>query len=69
MLYVGDTLKDGHAQMLHVSGDGAEAASVLGRTNGCLRKSLFDGLLHGRNSNYLKDRTKVVVLRPLAKAK
>ncbi|MBQ3289902.1 MAG: hypothetical protein IJH50_10865 [Kiritimatiellae bacterium] len=69
VLYVGDTLKDGHAQMLHVSGDGAEAASVLGRTNGCLRKSLFDGLLHGRNSNYLKDRTKVVVLRPLAKAK
>ena len=65
VLYVGDTLKDGHAQMLHVSGDGTDAASVLGRTNGCLRKSLFDGLLHGRNSNYLKDRTKVVVLRPL----
>ena len=27
--------------------------------------SLFDGLLHGRNANCLKDRTKVVVLRPL----
>ena len=26
---------------------------------------MFDGLLHGRNANCLKDRTKVVVLRPL----
>ena len=66
VLYVGDTLKDGHAQMLQASGDGDDAASVLNRSNGCLRKSLFDGLLHGRNTNYLKDRTKVVVLRPLA---
>ena len=65
VLYVGDTLKDGHAQMLHVSGDGADAASALNRSNGCLRKSLFDGLLHGRNTNYLKECTKVVVLRPL----
>ena len=66
VLYVGDTLKDGHAQMLHISGDGTDAASVLNRSNGGLRKSLFDGLLHGRNKNYLKERTKVVVLRPLA---
>ena len=66
MLYVGDNLQDGHAQMLHLSGGGADAATVLGRTNGGLKKSLFDGLLHGRNGNYLKDRTKVVVLRPLA---
>ena len=65
VLYVGDTLKDGHAQMLQVTGDGTDAASALNRSNGCLRKSLFDGLLHGRNTNYLKDRTKVVVLRPL----
>jgi len=66
VLYVGDTLKDGHTQMIQVSGDGADAASALNRSNGCLRKSLFDGLLHGRNTNYLKERTKVVVLRPLA---
>jgi hypothetical protein len=43
-----------------------DAASVLNRSNGGLRKSLFDGLLHGRNKNYLKEHTKVVVLRPLA---
>ena len=66
VLYVGDTLRDGHAQMLHVSGGGADAATALGRTNGGLKKSLFDGLLHGRNGNNLKERTKVVVLRPLA---
>ena len=65
MLYVGDTLEDGHAQMLHLSGGGADVATALGRTNGGLRKSLFDGLLHGRNGNDLKKCTKVVVLRPL----
>ena len=66
MLYVGDPLKDGHTMRLHVTGDGADAGNVLGRLNGGVRKSLFDGLLHGRNGNYLKDCTKVVVLRPLA---
>ena len=65
MLYVGDNLQDGHAQMLHVSGGGADVATEIGRTNGGIKKSLFDGLLHGRNVNCLKDRTKVVVLRPL----
>ena len=38
----------------------------VGRTNGGLKKSLFDGLLHGRNMNCLQECTKVVVLRPLA---
>ena len=66
MLYVGDNLQDGHAQMLHIAGDGADVATALGRTNGGLKKALFDGLLHGRNLNYLKERTKVIVLRPLA---
>ena len=66
MLYVGDNLRDGHAQILHVAGGGSDVASVLGRTNGGLRKSMFDGLLHGRSANYLKKRTKIVVLRPLA---
>ena len=66
MLYVGDTLQDGHAQMLHVGGGGSDVATALGRTNGGLKKSLFDGLLHGRNVNCLQERTKVIVLRPLA---
>jgi hypothetical protein len=66
MLYVGDNLQDGHSQMLHVAGDGADVATEIGRTNGGIKKSLFDSLLHGRNTNCLKDRTKVVVLRPLA---
>ena len=67
VLYVGDALKDGHAEMLHVTGGGGDAATALGRTNGALKKSLFDGLLHRRNANFLKDATKVVLLRPLAK--
>ena len=46
--------------------DGADVATALGRTNGGLKKALFDGLLHGRNLNCLKERTKVIVLRPLA---
>ena len=66
MLYVGDTLQDGHAQMLHIAGSGSDVATTLGRTNGGLKKSLFDGLLHGRNGNCLQERTKVIVLRPLA---
>ena len=66
MLYVGDNLQDGHPQMLHVAGGGEDVATEIGRTNGGIKKSLFDGLLHGRNVNCLKDRTKVVVLRPLA---
>ena len=66
MLYVGDNLQDGHSQMLHVAGGGEDVATEIGRTNGGIKKSMFDGLLHGRNANCLKDRTKVVVLRPLA---
>ena len=65
VLYVGDTLKDGHEQMLQVSVDEANAESDLNRAKGCLRKSIFGGLLHALSVNYLKDRTKVVVLRPL----
>lgn len=66
VLYVGDPLKDGHTMRLHVTGDGADAGNALNRLNGALNKSLFDGMLHGRNGNYLKERTKVVLLRPLA---
>ena len=65
VLYVGDPLKDGHTMRLHVTGVGADAGSPLNRLNGGLNKSLFDGMLHGRNGNYLKERTKVVLLRPL----
>ena len=65
MLFVGDPLKDGHAQKLQVTGDENDAADPLGRLNGAIGKSMFDGIQHGRSRYALKNRTKIVVLRPL----
>ena len=65
MLFVGDPLKDGHAQKLQVTGDGSDAADPLGRLNGAINKAMFDGIQHGRSHYALKKRTKIVVLRPL----
>ena len=65
MLFVGDPLKDGHAQKLVVTGDENDAADPLGRLNGAIGKSMFDGIQHGRSRYALKNRTKIVVLRPL----
>ena len=65
MLFVGDPLKDGHAQKLVVTGDENDAADPLSRLNGAIGKSMFDGIQHGRSRYALKNRTKIVVLRPL----
>jgi hypothetical protein len=65
MLFVGDPLKDGHAQKLQVTGDENDAADPLGRLNGAIGKGMFDGIQHARSRFALKNRTKIVVLRPL----
>ena len=65
MLFVGDPLKDGHAQKLQVTGDENDAADPLGRLNGAIGKAMFDGIQHGRSRLNIKNRTKIVVLRPL----
>ena len=65
MLFVGDPLKDGHAQKLQVTGDENDADDPLGRLNGAIGKAMFDGIQHGRSRFALKNRTKIVVLRPL----
>ena len=65
MLFVGDPLGDGHAQKLVVTGDENDAADPLGRLNGAIGKSMFDGIQHGRSRLNIKNRTKIVVLRPL----
>ena len=65
MLFVDDPLKDGHAQKLQVTGFGSDAADPLGRLNGAINKSMFDGIQHGRSRLNIKKRTKIVVLRPL----
>ena len=65
MLFVGDPLGDGHAQKLMVTGDGGNAADPLGRLNGAINKSMFDAIQHGRSRLNIKNRTKIVVLRPL----
>ena len=65
MLFVGDPLKDGHAQKLLVTGNDTDAADPLGRLNGAIGKSMFDCIQHGRSRLNVKNRTKIVVLRPL----
>ena len=65
MLFVGDPLQDGHAQKLLVTGDENDAADPLGRLNGAINKSMFDAIQHGRSRLNIKNRTKIVVLRPL----
>ena len=65
ILFVGDPLKDGHAQRLQVTEKESDAADPLGRLNGAIGKSMFDGIQHGRSRFALKNRTKIVVLRPL----
>ena len=48
-----------------VTGDGGDAADPLGRLNGAINKSMFDAIQHGRSRLNIKNRTKIVVLRPL----
>ena len=65
MIFVGDPLKDGHAMKLMVTGVGSDAGDPLGRLNGAINKSMFDCIQHGRSHLNIKNRTKIVVLRPL----
>ena len=65
MLFVGDPLKDGHAQKLQVTEEESDATDPLGRLNGAIGKGMFDGIQHARSRFALKNRTKIVVLRPL----
>ena len=65
MLFVGDPLRDGHAQKLQVTEEESDATDPLGRLNGAIGKGMFDGIQHARSRFALKNRTKIVVLRPL----
>ena len=66
-VYVGDVRGDGHPLYLHVAGTDADADSGLARASGAISRRIFDSLLHGRSVHCLKERSKVVVLRPAAK--
>ena len=66
-VYVGDVRGDGHPLYLHVAGTGADAGSGLACASGAISRRIFDSLLHGRSVHCLKNRSKVVVLRPAAK--
>lgn len=68
-VYVGDVRKDGHTLFLRITGDGSETHSPLARKSGSVTSKLFDSMLHARSEFYLKERSKVVVLRPCAVAK
>jgi hypothetical protein len=68
-VYLGDERNDGHPLYLHVVGDGAAAASDLIRSCGAIAKRNFNTLLHGKSVHHLKERSKVIVLRPAARLK
>lgn len=65
MLFVGDVLGDGHAQMLHACGTSRDAGDLADRPGG-IRRSGFDTILHETSAFCLRKKTKIVVLRPLA---
>lgn len=66
-VYVGDVRGDWHPLYLHVAGTDEDAGSGLARASGAISRRIFDSLLHGRSVHCLKNRSKVVVLRPAAK--
>ena len=65
-VYIGDERNDGHPLYLHVANDGTELASELVRAGGAIAKRNFSTIFHGRSLHYLKERSKVIVLRPCA---
>ena len=65
-VYVGDVRGDGHPLYLHVAGTGADAGSGLACASGAISRRIFDSLMHGRSVHCLRERSKVVVLRPAA---
>ena len=50
---------------MYFAREGSDAADPLGRLNGAINKSMFDAIQHGRSGLNIKNRTKIVVLRPL----
>ena len=65
-VYIGDERGDGHPLYLHVARDGTDQASELVCAGGAIAKRNFATIFHGRSLHNLKERSKVIVLRPWA---
>ena len=63
-VYIGDERSDGHPLYLHVVVNEDNPGSDLVRASGAIAKRNFATIFHGRSLHYLKERSKVVVLRP-----
>ena len=68
-VYIGDERNDGHPLYLHVVVNEDNPGSELVRASGAIAKRNFSTIFHGRSLHYLKERSKVIVLRPSAVAK
>ena len=63
-VYIGDERSDGHPLYLHVVVNEDNPGSDLVRASGAIAKRNFSTIFHGRSLHYLRERSKVVVLRP-----
>lgn len=63
-VYIGDERSDGHPLYLHVVVNDENPGSELVRASGAIAKRNFATIFHGRSLHYLRERSKVVVLRP-----
>ena len=63
-VYIGDERSDGHPLYLHVVVNENNPGSELVRASGAIAKRNFSTIFHGRSLHYLRERSKVVVLRP-----
>ncbi|MBR2838887.1 MAG: hypothetical protein IKE55_08895 [Kiritimatiellae bacterium] len=68
-VYIGDERGDGHPLYLYVVVNDANPGSELVRACGAVAKRNFSTLLHGRSLHHLRERSKIVVLRPYATSK
>ena len=64
-VYIGDERNDGHPLYLYVVTNEKNPDSDLVRSSGAIAKRNFSTLVHGRSLHHLKERSKVIVLRPL----
>lgn len=65
-VYIGDERGDGHPLYLYVVVNGDNPGSELVRASGAIAKRNFATIFHGRSLHYLRERSKVIVLRPSA---
>ena len=65
-VYIGDERGDGHPLYLYVVANEEDPGSELVRVSGAIAKRNFATIFHGRSLHYLRERSKVVVLRPAA---